>query len=121
MYLTVFKKYLLEFVGEIVREDYDFIDIFLFDYFSVTPNCSEVFEVTFLTKGGEVSHDSNVILMHEGFFEMWLAVVHDEKNLFFLKPSVIETIHTYPTDTDSLENNSYKRKKKGINQNQTRN
>lgn len=121
MYLTVFKKYLLEFVGEIVREDDDFIYIFVFDYFSVTSNCAEVFEVTFLTKRGEVSCDGNMILMHEGFFEVWFTVIHDEENLFFLEPSMSKAIHTNPTNTDSLENDPYKRKKKGINQNQARN
>jgi hypothetical protein len=50
---------------------------------------------------------------------MWLTVIHDEEYFFLVKPSVRKTIHPHPTYDDALENNSYHRKQKCVDENET--
>lgn len=65
MNLTVFKEYFFEFVGEIVREDNDLIDVFIDDNFCMRSYGTKIFKLAFLAKWSEITDYQEMILIFE--------------------------------------------------------
>lgn len=82
---------------------------------------SQIFEMTLLFKGSDISDYVNISIVWECVFEIWLTMIHNEEYPLFWKPSFFETIAPEYPDNYSLEQYSSDNNKKSIDENKSRN